>query len=77
MERELEAARNELDAIDSSREAAEKKLQLLMRKCGIAELPSAKGGSISACLIEGAEEGEANVDDIDGNEVDDSVDHFT
>ena len=44
----MDAARQELDAIESSRDVAEKKLQLLMRKYGIQRLPSSRGGSITA-----------------------------
>lgn len=68
VERELEVARHELDAIDSSRESAEKKLQSLMRKCGVTELTSAKGGSITACADE--------EDTVDGREIDESTDEF-
>ena len=65
----MDAARQELDAIESSREVAEKKLQLLMRKCGIQRLPSSRGGSITA-----AEEDDDDDEEVDGQMKPDSVD---
>ena len=58
----MDAARQELDAIESSRDVAEKKLQLLMRKYGIQRLPSSRGGSITA-----AEEDDDDDDEDEGD----------
>ena len=73
VERELDNARQELDAIESARDAAEKKLQSLMRKCGVRRLPSASGRSITVPEDADDDEGAADTpdktgdDDVDGN----------
>ena len=61
-------ARQELEAIETTRDAAEKKLQSLMRKCGIERLPSANGGSITAAEeMDDDDDDDVDVDVHDGN----------
>ena len=74
MERELDNARQELDAIESARDAAEKKLQSLMRKCGVRRLPSASGRSIVVPPdADDDKEGVAEAPDKTGDDVDGDI----
>ena len=67
VERELESARQDLDAIEAAREVAERKLQSVMRKCGIRRLPSASGRSITADESVEEDRIKAESDDVDGD----------
>jgi hypothetical protein len=59
LERELDLARLDLDEIEKARDDAERKLRLLMGRCGVDELTSSRGGSISALP--------SDVDEVNGN----------
>ena len=79
VERELDSARQELDALESARDQAEKKLQSVMRKCGIQRLPSASGRNITLPPedvvddLEGEARGDDDVDGGDDDTLNDNV----